>query len=99
MLAALLPLADPGLAREMLYALGQGAESANQHARAADYFLRSALAAQAPDALALQARLAAAVNLARAGFRDDARAQLQWVLKHSRDAGQTEIARRELSRL
>jgi hypothetical protein len=99
MLAALLPLAGPGPAREALFALGQAAETAAQHARAADYFLRSALAAQAPDALALQARLAAAMNLARAGFRDDARAQLQWVLKHSKDAGQVETARRELSRL
>jgi hypothetical protein len=99
MLAALLPLASPGLAREMLFALGQTAEITARHARAADYFLRSALGARAPDALALQARLAAAGNLARAGFREDARAQLQWVLKHSKDAAQADIARRELSRL
>ena len=101
MLVALLPLAGPGPAREMLYALGGTAESASQFARAADYFLRSALAldAKAPDALALQARLAAAANLARAGYRDDARAQLLWVLKNAKDPAQIDTARRELSRL
>lgn len=99
MLAALLPLAGAGSAREMLYALGQAAESAAHYARAADYFLRSALGAQAPDAQALQARLAAAANLARAGFREDARAQFQWVIRNSRDAAQVETAKRELSRL
>ena len=101
MLAALLPLAGHSYAREMLYALGGTAEAAAQFARAADYFLRSALAldSQLPDTLALQARLAAAVNLARAGYREDARAQFQWVLKNSKDAAQIETARRELSRL
>jgi predicted negative regulator of RcsB-dependent stress response len=85
----------------MLYALGGIAESAAQFARAADYYLRSALAqgTRAPDAMALQARLAAAANLARAGFREDARAQFQWVIGNSKDAAQIEIARRELSRL
>ncbi|OGA20630.1 MAG: hypothetical protein A3I02_13785 [Betaproteobacteria bacterium RIFCSPLOWO2_02_FULL_67_26] len=101
MLAALLPLAGRSRAREMLYALGGAAESAAQFARAADYFLRSALAldSPAPDAPALQARLAAAMNLARAGYRDDARAQFQWVLKNSKDAAHLDTARRELSRL
>lgn len=99
-LSALLPLSAPERAREMLYALGGIAESAGQHARAANYFLRAALAsdARAPDALALRARLAAAMNLARAGYREDARAQFQWLLDNSRDAAQREIARRELAR-
>lgn len=99
--AALLPLAGRGDARDILVALGGIAESAAQHARAADYFLRAALAdeSRGTDALALQARLAAASNLARAGYREDARAQFQWLLKHSKDPAQIEAARRELSRL
>ena len=99
--AALLPLAGRSHVREILFALGGIAESAAQHARAADYFLRAALAeeSQATDTLALQARLAAATNLARAGYRDDARAQLQWLLGHSKDPSQRESAQRELSRL
>ena len=102
MLAALLPLAGREHARGILYTLGGIAESAGQFARAADYFLRSALGGEpqtAPDALALQARLAAALNLARAGYKDDARAQLDWLLKNSKDPAQIETARRELSRL
>jgi hypothetical protein len=99
--AALLPLAGREHVRDILYALGGIAESAAQHARAAAYYLRAALAdeSRATDMLALQARLAAATNLARAGFRDDARAQLQWLLGHSKDPSQLESARRELSRL
>ena len=100
-LKALQPLAEGGVAREMLYVLGEIAESAAQFARAADYYMRFALArgSQAPDARALQARLAAAVNLARAGLREDARAQFQWVIGNSKDAAQIELARRELARL
>jgi hypothetical protein len=99
--AALLPLAGRGDARDILLALGGIAESAARHARAADYFLRAALVdeSRATDALALQARLAAAMNLARAGYRDDALAQIQWLLKHSKDPAQIEAARRALSRM
>lgn len=97
----LLPVAGRAHGRDILFALGGIAESAAQSARAADYFLRAALADEslATDALALQARLAAALNLVRAGFREDARAQLQWLLKNSKDSTQLEHARRELSRL
>ena len=97
----LLPLAGRGHARDILFALGGIAESSARHALAADYFLRAALTdeSRATDALALQARLAAALALARAGYREDARAQFQWLLKHSKDPAQLETARRELSRL
>jgi hypothetical protein len=100
-LAALQPLATGDAARDMLYALGESAESVGQYAPAADYYLRFALArgAQAPDARAVQARLSAAINLARAGLREDARAQFQWVIGNSKDAVQLDTARRELSRL
>jgi len=39
------------------------------------------------------------MSLARAGYRDDARAQFQWLLKHSKDPVQIEAARRALSTL
>jgi hypothetical protein len=35
----------------------------------------------------------------RAGYRDDARAQLEWVLRNARDAAQLDVARRELKKL
>jgi hypothetical protein len=100
MVSAVVPLAAGNDARVLLNALGGIAESAAQFARAADYFLRTALPDGSPvtDALALQARLAAATNLARAGYREDARAQFQWVIANSKDASQRELARRELAR-
>lgn len=99
--AVLLAAAAGEEGRAILYALGKTAEAAARHAQAADYYLRAALAAGAPrsDAFASQARLAAALNLARAGYREDARVQFEWVLKHSKDSAQLEIARRALSGL
>jgi hypothetical protein len=98
-LAALLPLAAREQSREGLQVLGEIAESGGQYARAADYYLRAALANSMGDALALQARLAAGVNLARAGYKEDARAQFQWLIQNAKDAAQRDAARRELSRL
>jgi hypothetical protein len=98
-LAALLPLAAREQSREGLQVLGEIAESGGQYARAADYYLRAALANSTGDALALQARLAAGVNLARAGYKEDARAQFQWLIQNAKDAAQRDAARRELSRL
>jgi len=98
-LEALLPLVETGQRRQILSALGRIAEASMRFAAAADYYLRSALFARAPDASALQARLAAALNLARAGYKEDARAQFEWLLRNSRDAAQLEIARRELANL
>jgi hypothetical protein len=98
-LAALLPLAGRGPSRGALQVLGEIAESGGRYAQAADYYLRSALADGAGDALALQARLAAGINLARAGYKEDARAQFQWLIQNSKDAASRDAARRELSRL
>jgi hypothetical protein len=98
-LATLLPLAGRGPSRGALQVLGEIAESGGQYAQAADYYLRSALADGAGDALALQARLAAGINLARAGYKEDARAQFQWLIQNSKDAASRDAARRELSRL
>jgi len=47
----------------------------------------------------LRARFSAAANLARAGYREDARAQYQWLLRNAKDPSQLETARRELARL
>lgn len=98
-LAALLPLAGREESRGVLQFLGEIAESGGQYARAADYYLRAALANSRGDAVALQARLAAGINLARAGYKEDARAQFQWLIQNSKDAALRDAARRELSRL
>jgi hypothetical protein len=66
---------------------------------AADAYLRSALLAASPDASAVQARLLAANNLVRAGLKNDARAQFEWVMKHSKDPALVEDARRGLAGL
>jgi hypothetical protein len=86
--------------RDILFALGRIAEASTRFQLAADYYLRSALLAdvKVPDALALQARLAAALNLAQAGYRDDARAQFEWLLKHAKDPAQLDAARRGLAK-
>ncbi len=101
LLRGLLPLTDARQQRDILFTLGRMAENGMRFQLAADYYLRSALlaGARAPDALAMQARLAAALNLARAGYRDDARAQFQWLLQNATDPAQREIARRELAKL
>ena len=97
----MLPLAAGSDAREILFGLGRAHELAGRSPAAAGYFLRSAQLANAaaPDALALQARLAAGINLARAGYKDDARAQFQWLLSNAKDPAQREVVRRELSKL
>ncbi len=52
--------------------------------------------APATDSAAAQARQLAGFSLARAGLRDDARAQFEWLLKNASDPAQIAIARREL---
>lgn len=54
-------------------------------------------ALKAPDAGAASGlRLVAGFSLIRAGLREDARAQFEWVLKNARDPAQVAVARREL---
>ena len=79
----------------------RGAETAADHARAADYFLEAALTLDqpVPDALAVNARLSAGTNFARAGFRGDARSQFEWLLNNIKDAETLEKTRRELQKL
>ncbi|MBI4193928.1 MAG: hypothetical protein HY526_02495 [Betaproteobacteria bacterium] len=98
---ALLPLVDGAARRHVLSGLARINEVTGRFPVAAEFYVRSALLAEGkiPDAHALQARLAAALNLARAGYRRDARAQFEWVLKNAKDIAQLEIARRELKKL
>jgi hypothetical protein len=100
-LPALLLLAGPDHQRELLMALGRAAETDGLFSRAGGYFLQAALApdGQPRGVTAPTARLAAAHNLARAGYTQDARAQFEWVISHSRDPAQREVARQSLTKL
>ena len=84
-----------------MFGLGRAHELSGEPVAAAGYYLRSALLVQAvaPDSLAFQARLLAALNLMRAGLKDDARAQFQWLLRNAKDPALVEAAKRGLSRL
>lgn len=97
----LMPLTNAAHAREALFGLGRAHELAGDPVAAAAHYLRSALLVQAtaPDELAFQARLLAALNLMRAGLRDDARAQFEWLLKNAKEPALIEAAKRGLSRL
>ena len=101
----MLPHADAAQARSVLAGIARIHASRNQPLLAADYYLRSALRAPkevpsggalAADAAAARARLLAGLSLARAGLREDARAQFEWVLQNARDPEQIAVARREL---
>lgn len=100
-LAALSLLAGAEHQRELLMALGRTAEEKAMFARAGGYFLQAALVpdGRSRGATASKARLAAGLNLARAGYKEDARAQFEWVIRHSRDAGEREIARQAQAKL
>ena len=101
MYRTLMPLAGPRERRDILFGLARLAESANDFQRAADFYLESALGtdSKTPDAFAINARIAAASNLARAGLKDDARAQFDWLRRNVREADRLEAIRREASRL
>jgi hypothetical protein len=90
-----LPHADAAQARAVLAGIARGYEARNQPLLAADYYLRAALLAPATEAAA-EARLLAGLSLVRAGLREDARAQFEWLLKNARDPAQIAVARREL---
>lgn len=91
-----LPQTDPAQARRVLSGIARSHEARSQPQLAADFYLRSALLAPATDAAATHARLLAGFSLARAGLRDDAKAQFEWLLKNANDPAQIAIARREL---
>ena len=98
---ALLPLAALRERRDILYGIARIAEANYDFPRAADHFLEAALMldARAPDALAINARILAGANLGRAGLKDDARTQFNWLLRNVKDAEKLETIRRELQKL
>lgn len=98
---ALLPLAAAPLRREILFGRGRIAEANSDFKRAAGYLLEAALLidSRATDALAVNARLAAAANLGRAGLKEDACAQFNWLQKNVKDPEQLELIRREMQKL
>jgi hypothetical protein len=57
------------------------------------------LDARTPDNFAINARIAAASNLGRAGLKDDARIQFDWLRKTVKDAEKLELIRREMQKL
>ncbi len=95
------PVANDSGAREALFGLGRAHEFKGEALAAAGAYLRSALLspATAADARALQARMLAALNLMRAGLKDDARTQFEWLVRNSKDPTLIEAARRGLERL
>ena len=99
--ALVVPVANDSGAREALFGLGRAHELKGETIAAASAYLRSALLSQAAasDARALQARMLAALNLMRAGLKDDARAQFEWLVRHSKDPALIDAARRGLDRL
>lgn len=98
---ALSPLAAARERRDVLTGLGRLAEAAGEFRAAADHFMEAALMvdAGAPDAVAIGARLAGAANLARAGYKDDARAQFKWLQQNVKDADRLDFIRREMQKL
>lgn len=100
-LADLAPVAEIAQRREVLFSLGRAADLANDPRRAADAFLQAAtlVEARATDSLAQSARWQAAASLARAGLKDEARIQYQWLLANTKDKALQEAIRRELRHL
>ncbi len=98
---ALLPLAALRERREILYGIARIAEANYDFPRAADQFLEAALMmdARPPDLLSINARIAAGANLGRAGLKDDARTQFNWLLKNVKDPEKLDAIRRELQKL
>lgn len=100
-----LPQVDAGQAHGLLSAIARAHEGRNQPLLAADFHLRAALrapkevpsgGAPAADDAVAESRLQAGLNLVRAGLRDDARAQFEWLLKNARNPAHISLARREL---
>jgi hypothetical protein len=95
-----LPYADAAQTRLVLSGIAQSYEGRGQPLQAADFYLRAAL--RTPQggvpggAAATEARMKAGFSLVRAGLRDDAKAQFEWLLKNASDPAQIVIARREL---
>jgi hypothetical protein len=97
-LRSLAPRAEGAARRDVLIAQARAAEAAADYRNAAGAWLDAAFVAPpANDVAGL--RLRAAQALARAGLKEDARAQYDWLLKNTKDAATLDAARRDLQRL
>lgn len=98
-LRALAPRAEGAVRRDVLIAQARAAEAAADYSGAAAAWLDAAFIAAPPANDAPGLRLRAAQALARAGLKEDARAQYEWLLKNGKDAATLDAARRELQKL
>ncbi|MGZ8267330.1 MAG: hypothetical protein ACXW20_07335, partial [Burkholderiales bacterium] len=96
---AIARVAADAAARDAFFGLGRVYELKGEALAAAEAYLRAGLPPGAPDAIGFQARLLAGINLMRAGLKDDARAQFEWLVKNSKDPALVDAARRGLARL
>ena len=94
--AAVTPVAR----RSLLLASASSGESGGNVVVAADQYLLAAMLEgfKPGEAQALDARLQAARNLARAGLTEEAQAQLDWIRRNTRDPVLLEQVRREQAR-
>jgi hypothetical protein len=85
---------------ESLLGLGRTRELLGEFRMAADAYLNAALLSNTPesDRESLRAREAAAINLAKAGMRDDARALYSWLASNAKEPQVREQAQRALRR-
>jgi hypothetical protein len=98
-LRGLAPRADASTRRDVLLAQARVADAAGEHRTSAGAWLEAALAGPAPAGDVVAWRLNAARALVRAGLRDDARAEYEWLAKNAKDAATLDAARRELQKL
>jgi hypothetical protein len=87
------------LRRGVAAMLARALDGRGEPARAAELWLELATLPEAKPGDAIEARVAAARALARAGLHGDARAQYEWLVRNGREAAVVEAARRELARL
>jgi hypothetical protein len=91
----------PGLRRSLLLSGARAHEASDAPLQAAQQYLAAAVMPEfrPGDPAQIEARWNAARNLARAGMRDEARAQLDWLARNTRDPGLLEQVKRERARL
>jgi hypothetical protein len=97
----LVSAANEKQSRAAYFGLARAQELKGDATAAAGSYLAAAFSStpSVADPMALQARLLAGLNLMRAGFKEDARAQFEWLMKNSKDTALLEAARRGLNRL
>ncbi len=98
-LRGLAPLADAAARRDVLLAQARVADVAGEYRASAGAWLEAALTGSPPAGDVVAWRLSAARALVRAGLKDDARAEYEWLAKNAKDAATLDAARRELQKL